>query len=158
MFPDSSGNSNTAAGAGALLNNSTGKFNIAVGSSALQGAENTTGSSHTAIGYGAGASRVTGSNNLYVANSGEHTEFGVTRIGTAGSQTAANIAGIHWLSCDAPKHATNLKRTCNLVTYAIPSLRGALPTNNFDETKLSLHPHIHGCSVPTPHEFHGGLQ
>jgi hypothetical protein len=95
LFPNSTGNSNTAVGAAALLNNSAGNFNTAVGASALQGGENTTGSSNTAIGYNAGASLVTGSNNIYVANSGEQTESGVTRIGTTGSQTAAYIAGIY---------------------------------------------------------------
>jgi hypothetical protein len=95
LFPNSTGSSNTAVGAGALLNNTTGSSNTAVGASALQGAEHTTGNSNTAIGYAAGASLAHGSNNIYVANTGESTESGVTRIGTAGSQTATYIAGIY---------------------------------------------------------------
>jgi len=95
LFPNSTGSNNVAVGSGALLNNMTGDSNTAVGATALVGGQNTIGSFNTALGYGAGGALVNGSNNLYIANGGKNTESGVTRIGTAGSQTRTYIAGIY---------------------------------------------------------------
>jgi hypothetical protein len=95
LFLNSSGNSNVGVGYGAPINNATGNSNTAVGAYALQGGENTTGSANTALGASAGVNLVTGSGNIYIANMGENTESGVTRIGTAGSQTTTFIAGVY---------------------------------------------------------------
>jgi len=93
LFLNSTGNNNVAVGYGALINNANGNNNTAVGSGALVGGQNTTGSFNTALGYNAGSALVTGSNNIYIANNGGD-ETGVTRIGTAGTQTTTFIAGI----------------------------------------------------------------
>jgi trimeric autotransporter adhesin len=56
----------------------------------------TTGSvfGNTALGAGAGANLTTGDNNIDIGNGGVPGESGIIRIGTAGNQTAAFIAGI----------------------------------------------------------------
>lgn len=95
LFLNSGGNNNVGVGYGALIDNTNGNNNTAVGSGALVGGQNTTGSSNTALGANAGANLITGSNNIYIANSGESSESGVTRIGAAGSQTKTFIAGIY---------------------------------------------------------------
>ncbi len=99
-----------AVGLDALLNTSTGSYNTAVGLQSLEA--NTTGNNSTAVGYNAlsnsdtgsynialgqtaGSTLTTGSNNIYIGNSGgTSNESGQIRIGTAGTQTAAYIAGI----------------------------------------------------------------
>jgi hypothetical protein len=114
------GNSNTALGANALRNATTGSNNTAVGSEALSNgtgiaAPTNTGSNNTAvgasallsntsggmnvgIGYDAGINLTTGSFNIDISHSGLAGDSGITRIGTAGNQTAAYIAGIYNVS------------------------------------------------------------
>lgn len=86
------GSFNTASGQAALEWNATGSFNTASGSSALT--NNTTGNGNIAIGNQAGFNVSTTSNNIHVGNQGTATDSGTIRIGTAGTQTAAFIAGI----------------------------------------------------------------
>ncbi len=75
----------------ALYNNSTGSDNTAIGSLALF--SNTKGSGNIALGKSAGDA-LTGDNNIAIGNSGVAGESGAIRIGTAGSQTVAYMAGI----------------------------------------------------------------
>jgi len=83
---------NTAVGAGALLNNTTGNDNSAFGSGALDFL--TTGSSNIAIGQGAGSAYTsTESNNIDIGNLGTKGDSSTIRIGS--SQTSAFIAGIN---------------------------------------------------------------
>jgi hypothetical protein len=103
-------NDNTAIGFGALANNSTGSYNTAAGLYALAsniGGEantavgfgalgsNTSGDANTAIGYKSGIYVTTGGNNIHVGSQGVDGDSGVIRIGTAGAQTSAFIAGIY---------------------------------------------------------------
>jgi hypothetical protein len=103
------GNDNTASGLAALYSNALGNYNVASGHVALysntngSGNEasghaalffNTTGSYNVAIGYAAGYNQTTGSNNIYISHRGVTAESGVTRIGTANTQTETYIAGI----------------------------------------------------------------
>jgi Collagen triple helix repeat (20 copies) len=85
------GRENTAAGAFALSNNTTGSSNTALGYDA---GSNIRGSNNTALGYAAGAALTTGDNNIDIGNAGVVDDAGTIRIGTAGTQTAAYIAGI----------------------------------------------------------------
>jgi hypothetical protein len=79
-------------GVSALYHNTTGHDNTAEGFQALGG--NTTGSSNIAMGSNAGVNLTTGNNNIDIGNVGVAGEAAKIRIGTAGTQTAAFIAGI----------------------------------------------------------------
>jgi hypothetical protein len=99
---------NLAIGANALSSNSTGTQNLAVGENALstnvagsnntavgQGAlVNASGSGNIALGRSAGVNLFNNSNNIDIGNQGVGTDNGVIRIGTAGTQTTAFIAGV----------------------------------------------------------------
>jgi hypothetical protein len=93
---NSTGQDNTAVGGFALTDNSTGNDNTAVGNGALQ--NNNTGGNNTAVGSAAGFNVTTGSNNIDIGNLGVASDNGAIRIGTAGSQTSAFIAGIYDMS------------------------------------------------------------
>ncbi len=82
---------NTALGFGALANDTGGQNNVALGDGALSA--NVNGGSNIAIGVNAG-SAVTGYNNIEIGNVGVNTDSNVIRIGTAGQQVSAYIAGI----------------------------------------------------------------
>jgi hypothetical protein len=64
LFNSSTGGNNTANGTFALFNNTGGGDNTAIGVAALS--SNTTSSNNVALGSGAGASATTGSNNVYI--------------------------------------------------------------------------------------------
>ena len=71
----------------------TGKQNTFVGWQA--GPVNVTGSNNLILGYNAGSAAGTASNNdIYIASPGAANDVGVIRIGAAGSQTSAYVAGI----------------------------------------------------------------
>ena len=76
----------------ALEANSTGSNNTASGVIALY--NNTNGSNNIAIGYQAGYNVISTSNNIHIGNQGTASDSGAVRIGTAGTQSSAYIAGI----------------------------------------------------------------
>lgn len=88
---NTTGNYNTASGAITLNNAVTGSNNTAIGYGALY--SNETGSSNIALGYQAG-SQVMGSSNIDIGSAGSAADNGVIRIGAAGVQGAAYIAGV----------------------------------------------------------------
>jgi hypothetical protein len=88
----SNASNNTAVGGEALDNNINGNDNTAVGFLALY---NSTGSSNVAVGFNAGSSLTTGGFNIDISNGGAAADAGTIRIGRAGEQTRAFIAGIH---------------------------------------------------------------
>ena len=98
MYANTIGFSNTASGHRSLQNNSTGDFNTAVGYHALF--DNTTGNRNTALGHAAGSDQTTGSYNIAIDNYGYAGDAYTTRIGTAGNQTKAFIAGIRGVTTD----------------------------------------------------------
>jgi hypothetical protein len=89
---NTTGSKNTGDGYSALFSNTTGSSNTAFGLSALH--SNTTGSNNVAVGYHAGFDLTTGSNDIDIGNTGVAGEGGVIRVGTAGTQTSAYVAGI----------------------------------------------------------------
>jgi Chaperone of endosialidase len=89
---NTTGDENTAAGLNALESNTTGEDNTAVGRMALSA--NTTGSGNIALGSFAGHSLTIESNDIDIGNEGIAGDSGVIRIGTKGTQTRAVIAGI----------------------------------------------------------------
>jgi len=93
---NATGSDNTATGAEALVFNTTGNENTAAGFSALS--NNTTGSNNTALGNNVGLNLTTGNNNIDIGNAGIAAEANTIRIGTAGTQTNAFIAGIRGVS------------------------------------------------------------
>jgi len=92
LFSNSTGTRNSAVGTEALYVNTSGSYNDAVGYLALYG--NTTGNYNVGIGYQAGYSLTSGSNNIDIGNHGLASDSGIIRIGIAGTQTQAYIAGI----------------------------------------------------------------
>ena len=125
MYYNTTGNNNTASGSTALYSNTAGNNNTASGFEALnstQGSDNTasgayalnsnsasgstadgyqalgtstTGQYNAAFGYMAGYNVTTGSNNIEIGNQGTASDSGAIRIGAAGTQTSAFIAGIY---------------------------------------------------------------
>ena len=83
------GVNDTAFGFYALLHNTTGSNNTAVGATALR---KSLGTKNIAIGYQAGVTLTNGNNNIYIGNQGAGDESETIRIGTA--QTGTFIAGI----------------------------------------------------------------
>src|SRR5205085_4063246 len=98
--------------------------NLATGFQALL--RNTTGSSNLALGSGAGSSLTIGSHNVDLANAGVAGESGAIRIGTAGTQTAAFLAGISGTSIPGPTQPVVVNASGQLGTAASssPSLNG----------------------------------
>ena len=83
LFNTSTGGNNTANGTFALFHNLEGGDNTAIGIAALS--SNTTGSNSVALGSGAGANATTGSNNVYI---------GAAMQGVAGESDACYIRSI----------------------------------------------------------------
>jgi hypothetical protein len=81
-----------ANGAGAMLFNTSGNYNVADGLNALY--SNTTGSSNIAVGISAGGDLTTGSYNIDIGNRGVAGESRTIRIGARGIQANTYIAGI----------------------------------------------------------------
>jgi len=94
LYNNTAGGNNTATGLYALYSNTTGGANTAAGYSALD--LNSSGSANTAIGESAGYSLTTGNYNINIgyAVSGSAGEASTIRIGGAGYQNRAFIAGI----------------------------------------------------------------
>jgi hypothetical protein len=89
---NTTGSNNTASGYKALYSNKTGHNNTASGFGALF--SNTTGSRNIALGRYGGRYLTTGDDNIAIGNSGVPGESSTMRIGTAGTQQRAFIAGI----------------------------------------------------------------
>ncbi len=93
LYKNTSGGGNTALGVQALINLTGGSNNVAIGYDA--GTNVAGGSGNILIGYGSGDGlTTTDSNNIDIANAGVAGDPGVIRIGTAGMQTAAYMAGV----------------------------------------------------------------
>ncbi len=101
------GSRNVAIGSSALAANTSADGSVAVGHSALANAFNgsntavgeqaltaTTGSNNTALGYRAGVNVTIGLNNVHIANQGLLGDINTIKIGTAGTQTTAYLAGV----------------------------------------------------------------
>jgi hypothetical protein len=87
------GGANSAFGQIAMLRNTTGYENTALGRGALY--SNTSGSRNIAIGSDAGYGQTTGNDNIYLDSLGVAGESGRIRIGSIGTHTQTQIAGIH---------------------------------------------------------------
>jgi hypothetical protein len=119
------GSDNTASGFQALLENTTGSNNFADGYQALY--NNTTGSNNVAIGYQAGINVGNNkSNNIEVGTTGSAGDNNLIRIGTNGTQTSADIAGIYGAGVGSTNSAVCIDNTGLLGTVnctSAPSTR-----------------------------------
>jgi hypothetical protein len=86
-----SGADNLAVGRGALRSNVFGGSNVALGANA---AFNTTGSVNIAVGKDAAANVTFGNSNIHIGNLGLAADTNTIKIGTAGTQTTAFLAGV----------------------------------------------------------------
>jgi len=89
---NNTGDSNVGTGWQALIANTVGDANTAIGSNAL--VRNTSGNDNVAVGTDAGCNLTTGDNNIDIGNNGVADESMTTRIGSAGFQSRAFIAGV----------------------------------------------------------------
>jgi hypothetical protein len=96
------GGNNTAVGNCAMYSNTTGSNNTAIGSDCALGG-NTTGSNNIGIGANGfgGGNITTTSDNIEIGNAGTSADSGAIRIGAAGTQTTAFIAGIYGVTTSA---------------------------------------------------------
>jgi hypothetical protein len=92
LFLNTTGYYNTGSGFQALSSNSTGNHNVASGDYALY--SNTSGLHNIGIGDSAGYYLTTGDYNIDIGHVGNAAEANTIRIGTAGNQSRAFIAGI----------------------------------------------------------------
>jgi hypothetical protein len=93
LFSNTAGGSVTGLGYKALYNNTLGFNNVAAGDGALNG--NTTGDYNVAVGYQTLSGNTTASNNIALGNVGNSGDNSTIYIGTQGTQTQTNIAGIY---------------------------------------------------------------
>ena len=92
MYNNTTGDFNVAIGSNALFAQTTRNSSVAVGYDSLR---KSTGGSNIALGTQAGDALTTGANNVMIANSGVAADAGAIRIGTNGKQTAAYLAGVY---------------------------------------------------------------
>jgi Chaperone of endosialidase len=99
LLNNTSGNGNTANGYLAMMYNTTGGYNTAIGAGAGLSGIGVSGSNNISIGFDAAIDvNGGGSNNIEIGNQGTYSDNGAIRIGTAGTQTSAFIAGIYGMS------------------------------------------------------------
>lgn len=92
LTSNTGGNENVASGWGVLSSNTTGFRNTGIGFRAL--VSNTTGAGNIAVGQDSGINLTTGNNNIDIGNAGVLGEADTIRIGAAGSQSRAFLAGV----------------------------------------------------------------
>ena len=95
-----------------------GAGNVAAGTAALY---RSTGSRNVALGRGAGEDLTTGSDNIDLSNRGVAGESGKIRIGTAGTHTAAFLAGVSGVSIPGPTQSVLVNANGQLGTATASS-------------------------------------
>jgi hypothetical protein len=115
------GNGNTAIGFQALLSNSSGTFNIA-------------------LGYQAGHKLTTGFSNIDIGNDGVAGESDTIRIGTAGTQTAAFIAGINSAMISGTPVVVDSSGQLGVAPSSARFKEAIKPMDNASEAILALKP------------------
>ena len=145
---------NTATGFRALFNN-TGDFDVAIGGQAL--VANTVGDSNTAVGFnallrnvsgdrniavgvGAGQNLTIGDDNIDIANPGVAAEEHTIRIGTAGVQHRAFIAGIRGVAVTGSTVVVNAAGQLGVVPSSKRFKDEIKPMDKVSEAILALKP------------------
>ena len=114
------GRYNVGLGADALGSVTANNANVAVGDAALQKA---TGARNIAIGRNAGLNLTAGSDNIYLGHPGVAGDAGRIRIGAAGAQKAAFVAGITGVSIPGPTRPVLINANGQLGTATASSAR-----------------------------------
>jgi hypothetical protein len=110
-----SGNSNTAVGAQALVTNQTGNENVAVGSFALQLA---TADKNIGIGHNAAANLTTGTSNIVIGITAPSPAVGTSNMLALGSSTnwvATNGAAATYYNTATALSTGTLPATCGFI-------------------------------------------
>jgi hypothetical protein len=129
LLDNTGGNFNVAVGGAALLSNTAGNDNTACGGGALN---DTTGNDNTALGFQAGILATTGSNNVYIGSgmSGVAGESNACYIASIFNQPSANGVPVLINSFNKLGTATSSKRFKRDIT----------PMDNTSEVLFSLKP------------------
>jgi len=126
---------NTAIGYRALVSNTTGSNNIAVGVNALR---NSNGTKNIGIGYQAGLTLQTGNNNIYIGNQGGSDESQTIRIGTA--QASTFIAGIAGANVNGATVEIDANGQLGIKNSSARYKRDIAPMGTSSEKMLALRP------------------
>jgi hypothetical protein len=118
----------------ALVNNTSGADNTAVGRDAL--ANNISGSNNIALGVGAGTSVTAGNNNIDIGNAGG----GANNIHIGDSQTAAFIAGISGVSVTGAPVVVNVLGQLGVAPSSQRFKEQIKPMDKASEALLALKP------------------
>jgi hypothetical protein len=138
LATNTTGDGNTADGFEALNSNTTGHENTANGVAALF--FNTTGSNNIALGNSAGLNLTNGDNNIDVGNAGVAAESNTIRIGTAGTQTNAYIAGISGTAVSGATVVVNANGQLGVAASSARFKDQIKPMNSASEGILALKP------------------
>ena len=130
LYTIGTGSENTADGAHTLDTDTTGSENTAVGFSALSA--NTSGNNNIALGFLAGQNITTSSANIDIGNTGVTGDTGIIRLGAAGTQNSAYIAGIYSTTLPANSPLVGVTSSGQLGTEA------TLPSSAFSGTYSSV--------------------
>ena len=130
------GDFNVAIGFQAALGNTVGDNNTAVGLNALM--RNTTGDRNIGLGTGAGANLTIGDDNIDIANPGVAAEEHTIRIGTAGVQHRAFIAGIGGVAVTGSTVVVNAAGQLGVVPSSKRFKDEIKPMDNASEAVLAL--------------------
>jgi hypothetical protein len=131
------GYGNTAEGVQALHSNTAGISNVAIGGSALQ---NTTGSGNVGLGVSAGFNLTSGNNNVAIANMGVAGESSTIRIGAAGFQTRAFVAGVSGVAVSGAAVVVNGSGQLGVTASSQRFKTAIKPMDKASEAILSLKP------------------
>ena len=135
---NTTGVNNAGFGANALFSNTAGNNNTANGRAALL--HNTTGSSNIALGINAGNNLTTGNNNIDIGNSGVAGESATTRIGRTGTQTRTFIAGVSGVAVAGSTVVVNASGQLGVAASSERFKDAIKPMDKASEAILSLQP------------------
>lgn len=137
---NTTGSSNVALGAASLWNSTSGTYNTGIGMDALYG--NTTGSWNIGLGYQAGYNLTSGTNNIDVGNMGTSSDSDTIRIGTAGTHTAAYIAGINTSTVSGVPVVVNSYGQLGVETSSVNFKEDIHDMGNLSDAVMQLRPVI----------------
>ncbi len=140
---------NTAIGAAALLNNTTGGGNTGIGESAL--VNSVTGNQNIALGYVAAQNLTDGSNNIDISNPGVPTESNIIRIGNVvpftdiygfphAAHSATYIAGVSGTAVVGDPVVVDANGQLGTVASSVRFKKDIKPMDNASQVILRLKP------------------
>src|SRR5262249_22573178 len=152
QFNTTTGGGNTALGFFALGTNTDGNNNTAIGAKALK---KSVGTKNIGIGYQAGVTLTNGNNNIYIGNQGVGDESQMIRIGTAQAQTF--IAGINAAGVSGPAVVVDANGQLGVTVSSARYKRDIETMANRSEGLLRLRPVTFAYKDDTAAAPHYGL-